>query len=644
MCGIAGVLSPDASEQCDLAISMAQSLSHRGPDANGVWSDAAAGIALSHSRLSIIDLSQHGGQPMISHEGRYVLSYNGEIYNHIELRRALEDEGVTGWRGHSDTEVLLAAIERWGLQETLKISNGMFAFALWDRKQRKLTLARDRMGEKPLYVGWLGKKILFASELKALHRLPEGRPSIDRHALGYFLRFGYIPAPLSIYAGIYKLPQAHYVILDSGNCDSAYTVKAFQSRCVCYWNLPAIVNTAVAQPNDMDESAALDQLDALLTESVRLRMVADVPVGSMLSGGIDSSLVTAIMQRLSSKPIKTFTIGFNEEKFDEAKYAKPVAAHIGSNHTEITLSHTDALEVIPRLAEIYDEPFADPSQIPTILVSAVARESVTVALSGDGGDELFSGYGRYWAGLRIWPTIKWLPPMLRLKTGQLLAHIAKSVGDSKYRVSSRQLAHRIWRFGRRVAVEDFDSFYANLQSLSLSQTASSFWPSGLPLYPSTIGSMATMEIEQRMMLVDQCSYLPHDVLVKTDRASMAVSLELRVPLIDPNLIEFAWRLPACLRRKGNQGKLLLRRLLYRYVPQNLVERPKKGFEIPQDEWLRGPLREWMLDLLSPSSISPAGYLDNNVVQRLVKEHLAGQGDHGYALWPALMFQAWLANW
>jgi asparagine synthase (glutamine-hydrolysing) len=397
----------------------------------------------------------------------------------------------------------------------------------------------------------------------------------------------------------------------------------------------------VAQSNDMDESAALDQLEALLTESVRLRMVGDVPVGSLLSGGIDSSLVTAIMQRLSSKPIKTFTIGFNEEKFDEAKYAKPVAAHIGSNHTEITLSHTDALEVIPRLAEIYDEPFADPSQIPTMLISTIAREAVTVALSGDGGDELFSGYGRYWAGLQIWPTIKWLPSMLRLKTGQLLARIAKSAGDSNHQASSRQLTHRIWRFCQRVAVEDFDSFYANLQSLSLSQTTGSFWPSGLPLYTSIIGSMAAMAIEQRMMLIDQCSYLPDDVLVKTDRASMAVSLELRAPLIDHNLIEFAWRLPARMRRKGNQGKLLLRRLLYRYVPRNLVERPKKGFDIPQDEWLRGPLRGWMLDLLSSASISKAGYLDNDVVQGLVKEHLEGRGNHGYALWPVLMFQAWL---
>ena len=644
MCGIAGILAPDGSIRRDIAISMMQSLTHRGPDGNGVWVDADAGIALSHSRLSIIDLSPLGSQPMISHQGRYVLSYNGEIYNHPQIRNALEKEGFAGWRGHSDTEVFLAAIERWGLEEALKSANGMFAFALWDRAERRLILARDRMGEKPLYVGWLGSKIVFASELKAFHRLPEALPDIDRRALGYFLRFGYIPAPLSIYQKIYKLPQAHYVSLGSDDCKATMNGETFKSHCVCYWSLPELVNTAVMQSNDADESTILNQLEALVTESVRLRMVADVPVGSMLSGGIDSSLITAIMQHLSPRPVKTFTVGFSEGKFDEAKHAKAVAAHIGSNHTEIELSHNDALEIIPRLPEIYDEPFADASQIPTMLVSATARQGVTVALSGDGGDELFSGYERYWDLLRVWPAISWMPSMMRLKAGQFIARIAQSVCRPKIPLHSEQLAHRFWRLGSRMAAQDFDAFYANLLSMSLCRTAAQFWPTGLPLVIPLIGPKATMEIEHRMMLADQCSYLPDDILVKIDRASMAASLELRAPFLDHHLIDSAWKLPARLRRKRSRGKLLLRRLLYRYVPRELVDRPKKGFVIPQNEWLRGPLRSWMRDLLSSESISQGGYLDNRMVQRLVDEHLTGQGNHGPALWPVLMFQAWLAKW
>lgn len=643
MCGIAGMLSPRESNNYDAVIEMARTLDHRGPDERGAWYDPANGIALSHTRLSIIDLSPQGNQPMISHSGRYVLVYNGEIYNFQHIRRELEKQGDITWRGHSDTEVLITAIEKWGLQKVLDQSDGMFAFALWDKKHQRLTFVRDRVGEKPLYIGWLGGNIVFASEMKAFHKLPQWHRDINRKSLGYLLRFGYVPAPLSIYEGIYKLFPGHSITLESDDCQTVPAVEDFMNRCKCYWNLPAHASSAVERSSDMDPSMAIDRLERLLTESIRLRMVADVPIGALLSGGIDSSIVTAIMQRISPKPVKTFTIGFSESELDEARHAKSVAAHIGSDHTEIFLSHRDALDLITRLPEIYDEPFADPSQIPTVLVSRVARQKVTVALSGDGGDELFSGYARYWAGLRIWPVIKWLPSVLRLKIGQLLASGSKSVAQSMFQYNPNKITHRIWRLGRRVSAEDFESFYANLQSLSLCQTAASSWPTGLPLVRRTETPLSAMNIEQRMMLFDQCSYLPDDILVKTDRASMSASLELRVPLLDHKLVEFAWSLPSHLRRKGENGKQLLRQLLYRYVPRKLVERPKKGFEIPQDKWLRGPLREWMLDLLAPSSILKDGYLDNTVIQWLVSEHLSGHGDHGYALWPTLMFQAWLAE-
>jgi asparagine synthase (glutamine-hydrolysing) len=643
VCGIAGILSHSQTDVKAVAVKMAQVLSHRGPDAGGAWSDESAGIALSHRRLSIIDLSSTGAQPMTSHQGRYVLSYNGEIYNFQKIRADLEKETTVKWRGHSDTEVLLAAIETWGLVPTLKQVNGMFAFALWDKKERQLALARDRLGEKPLYVGWLPKTIVFASELKALQQLSQWRKTIDRQALGYLLRFGYIPVPLSIYAKTFKLPQAHYMVLSNEDIDNVYSMDTFSARCQCYWDLTSVVSNALEKPFWQDQSAALDQLEALLTESIRLRMVADVPVGSMLSGGIDSSLVTAIMQRLSPKPVKTFTIGFTEDQFDEAKYAKPVARHLGTDHTEIILAHKDAMDVIPKLPNIYDEPFADPSQIPTVLVSEVARIKVTVALSGDGGDELFGGYGRYWAGLRVWPYLKRLPPLLRQSMGRILSKEGAAVTQVVAANNHYQLAHRIWRFGRRIMAKDFDSFYTNLLSLALIQVSASHWPTGFACKQPWRDAPVPMDLEQRMMLTDQQTYLPDDVLVKTDRASMAVGLELRVPLLDPNIIEFAWKLPPNLRRKGKSGKLLLHRLLYRYVPSKLVDRPKKGFEIPQDEWLRGPLKEWMLDLLAPSSILKSGYLDNARIQQLIKEHLGGQGEHGYALWPALMFQAWLSK-
>jgi asparagine synthase (glutamine-hydrolysing) len=642
MCGIAGIFAnPGRVVGEALLRTMGYQLIHRGPDNEGIWLDPKCGVGLVHRRLSIIDLSAYGNQPMISHDGRFVLVYNGEVYNYQALRADLEREKGIEWCGHSDTEVLLAAIEHWGLKSALKRANGMFSFALWDRREQTLTLARDRLGEKPLYVAWIPGAIVFASELKALRTLSGWCNDIDHQALGYFLRFGYVPAPLSIHRGVYKLPPANFIILDAGLLDRFPNLEEFCQRCQCYWSLSAIADEGIGDPIDMDESTVLYRLEELLADSVGMRMEADVPVGAMLSGGIDSSLIVAVMQRLSSRPVRTFTVGFREELFDEAAFARSVAKHIGSEHTEIRLLGKDALDVIPSLPEIYDEPFADPSQIPTVLVSALARQQVIVALSGDGGDELFGGYGRYHAASRTWPILRWCPPMLRKGGGAVASALEFLSRWSLGNGGQSRLSYRAQRFGRRISADSFESYYSNLLSLSLDQTASTVWPSGLPLIPLGIQMPKIRDIEQRMMFIDQMSYLPDDILAKTDRASMAASLELRIPFLDYRIVEFTWRLPARLRRRGRDGKLLLRHILHRYVPKKLVERPKKGFDIPLDAWLRGPLRIWMLDLLNPDAMRKAGYLDPTVVTRLVNDHLACRGDHGYALWPLLMFESWL---
>lgn len=630
MCGIAGVLGPCRAPFGPLLTDMADSLRHRGPDAGGVWSDAEAGIGLAHRRLSILDLSPQGAQPMVSTSGRFVLCYNGEIYNYTVLRREIESCRTVTWRGHSDTEVLVEAIEHWGVAGALARSNGMFAFAVWDRAQRTLTLARDRMGEKPLYIGRVGGVLAFASELKALRRLPGWRQTVNRRALALLLRFGYVPAPLSIHEGIFKLPAATFITFTPDAAAGALDLSQFVARCERYWDLAEIAAAGVADPFPGDEDAAVAALDALLGDAVGLRMEADVPVGALLSGGIDSSLVAALMQRVSLRPVRTFTIGFREDRFDEACHARQVAAHLGTDHTELHLTPDRALDVIPRLPQVYDEPFADASQIPTILVSAIAREHVTVALSGDGGDELFFGYARYADAVRIWRWIGGWPAGVRHTLATGLGSAARTIGG--------HLGFRLRRLSRRIDAADFDAYYANLLSLTLTPTATSGWPTGLPGDPAIPTRLVNPG--QRMMFADQWTYLPEDILAKTDRASMAASLELRAPLIDHRVVEFAWRLPERYRWDGQDGKLLLRRLLYRMIPQELVDRPKQGFEIPLDDWLRGPLREWMLDLLDPAVLREEGLLDANEVSALVTEHLSGRGNHGYALWPALMFEAW----
>lgn len=629
MCGIAGILAPDARPLEPTLAAMTEALRHRGPDADGIWSDGDAGIGFAHRRLSILDLSPQGAQPMASASGRFVLCYNGEIYNHAALRRDLEAGGAIAWRGHSDTEVLLEAIERWGIRTTLERCNGMFAFAVWDRQQRTLTLARDRLGEKPLYIGRVGGMLAFASELKALRRLPGWQETVDRQALAELLRFGYIPAPRSIQSGVFKLPAASLISFGAAEAALPLALDDFTARAENYWDLPAIAAAGTADQFAGDEADAATELEALLGDAVRLRMEADVPVGTLLSGGIDSSLVAALMQKASRRPVKTFTIGFGDSRFDEARHARRVAAHLGTEHTELHLTPERALEAIPRLTEVYDEPFADPSQLPTLLVCEMARRHVTVALSGDGGDELFFGYARYGDALRTWRQLGGWPTGTRRAAAGGLRALGRTVGNG--------LGFRLRRLGRRIDATDFDAYYANLLSLSLTPTAAG-WPTGLPTDPPFPPGLA--DPARRMMLADQLAYLPEDILAKTDRASMAASLELRVPLLDPRVVEFAWHLPAAYRWDGRRGKRLLRQLLYRLVPRDIVDRPKQGFEIPVDDWLRGPLRGWMLDLLDPAALRSARLLDASAVSGLVDEHLAGRGNNGYALWPVLVFEAW----
>jgi asparagine synthase (glutamine-hydrolysing) len=619
-----------------MASSMADALSHRGPDASGTWSDSSVGVGLAHRRLSILELSVLGNQPMTSANGRFVICYNGEVYNHQDLRKDLDKSCKIPWRGRSDTEVLVNAIEQWGMRTTLDRINGMFAFAVWDRLERKLTLARDRMGEKPLYLGWVSANFVFASELKAFRRLPQWSPSVNRQALGLLLRFGYIPAPLSIYEGIFKLPAGTFVEFKIEHAAFPLSLHDFAARVETYWSLSEVAREGVSRPFSGDDSQAIESLQTLLDDAVRLRMEADVPVGVLLSGGLDSSLVSALMQRQSSQPVRTFTIGFGEDRFDEARYAKKVSDCIGSQHTEVRLLPERALEIIPRLSEVYDEPFADSSQIPTILVSAIARQHVTVALSGDGGDELFFGYSRYFDACRIWQYIGNWQEGTRIKFAAIInqtSHMARSF---------RRLAFRMRRLHHRINARSFDDFYSNLLSVSFVPTAATYWPEKListsvvPAVPDQLANPAV-----RMMFTDQSFYLPEDILTKVDRASMTVALELRPPLLDHRVVKFCWRLPSRLRFDGRNGKVLLRKLVYRHIPSELLERPKHGFDIPIDAWLRQPLRNWMLDLLTPDAIKRQGYLDAKAVTTLVDEHLSGHGDHGYSLWPVLMFQSWL---
>lgn len=647
MCGISGFIETTRrsgnSVLQSIALSMVNTLRHRGPDDVGVWVDADAGIALGHRRLSILDLSPEGHQPMHSACGRYVISFNGEIYNFRALRREMEGLGHR-FRGRSDTEVMLACISQWGIMEATKKFNGMFAFAVWDRRERLLHLGRDRMGEKPLYYGWMGKAFLFGSELKALRGYPDCSPEINRDALALYLRYNYIPAPHSIYKGITKVLPAHLVTVSGVDVGRAPVAR-------CYWSLEEVAAQGAAQPFSGSEQEAVAHLDELLRDSIKLRMESDVPLGAFLSGGVDSSTVVALMQAQSIRPVQTFTVGFNESAYNEAEHAKAVARHLGTAHTEIYVRPEEAMAVIPRLPLLYDEPFSDSSQIPTFLISELARRDVTVTLSGDGGDELFAGYTRYFLGLRVWRQVGWLPLMVR----SLAANGIKAVSQESWErlllamgpvlpktLRMRSPGEKMHRLAEVLTAKDSEAIY--LEMSSHCKDPLSLVPGAADL-PTVLGDGAGLKalngFAQRMMYIDMMTYLPDDILVKVDRASMGVSLESRVPFLDHRLVEFAWKVPLSMKIRGGAGKWLLRQVLYQYVPPSLIDRPKMGFGVPIDEWLRGPLREWAEELLDEKRLRDHGFFSVEPIRTRWQSHLSGDADWQYHLWDILMFQAWL---
>ena len=620
---------------------MVDTIRYRGPDDFGVWCDDTARIGLGHARLSIIDLSPEGHQPMVSSSGRYVLSYNGEVYNFADLRSELE---VTGskFRGHSDTEVILTAFEQWGLEKAVQRLVGMFAFALWDRVERKLTLARDRIGEKPLYYGWCGNTFVFGSELKALAAHPNWSGEVDRGALACFMRYAYVPLPHSIYAGIRKLIPGTFIVLSE--TDKAGCWPQPQT----YWS--ALEASSQQDLCNVSEHLAVDELEALLRRAIRGQMLADVPLGAFLSGGVDSSTIVALMQAQSSRPIKTFSIGFREAEYDETLHAKAVAAHLGTEHTEFYVSSQDALDVIPRLPSIYDEPFGDSSAIPTHLVARLARQHVTVALSGDGGDELFGGYNRYFWGRSIWGRIGPLPIGFRKLIGRALTGVPPErwdkVGGSLRNILPKDLrmatlGDKIHKLAGIIDVENPAELYRRLvsqhwnpSSLVIGTEESSIWAD------EQVRGLNRQDVTERMMFHDLVGYLADDILTKVDRAAMSVSLETRVPMLDHRVVEFSWRLPLHMKIRNGQGKWIVRQVLDRYVPRQLIERPKMGFGIPLDSWLRGPLREWAEDLLDERRIRHEGYFHSGPIREKWHEHLSGQRSWQYWLWNVLMFQAW----
>ncbi|MDP1927117.1 MAG: asparagine synthase (glutamine-hydrolyzing) [Thiobacillus sp.] len=640
MCGFAGYLC-FGTTVCDfkgIARCMADTLLHRGPDDSGVWVDEAAGVALAHRRLSILDLSPAGHQPMQSASGRYVIAFNGEIYNHLELREELV--GGT-WRGHSDTETLLAGFERWGVEGTLKKSVGMFAIALWDRETRTLTLARDRLGEKPLYYGWQGENFLFGSELKALMAHPAFRAGIDRDALTLFLRHNAIPAPYSIYQGIHKLPPGTFLQFHAGQKDA---------RPVAYWSAQSVAEAGQRNLFRGSDADAVSELERLLFQAVGGEMVADVPLGAFLSGGIDSTTIVALMQAQSPRPVKTFTIGFNETGYNEAEHAHAVARHLGCEHTELYVTPQDAMDVIPNLSSTYDEPFADSSQIPTCLVSHLARQHVTVSLSGDGGDELFGGYNRYFWARNIWRKLGWAPRPLRAALAGVLTTLPPSSWNTAFQKLERWLPARLRYANPGDKLHKAAEILAGRSPEEIYQGLVSHWKHPAQLVPGSHEPLTLLtdpvrradlpDFEHRMMYLDTVTYLPDDILTKVDRAAMAVSLETRVPLLDHRLVEFAWTLPLHMKIRHGQGKWLLRQVLYRHVPQSLMERPKMGFGVPIDQWLRGPLKAWAAALISPERLRCEGIFDPAPIQRKWLEHQAGTRNWSYYLWDVLMFQQW----
>lgn len=642
MCGFTGMFGHLPQEALAVLQRMTTTLVHRGPDDAGYWLDEGAGVGLGHRRLSIVDLSPLGHQPMASPCGRWMLAFNGEIYNFQVLREELTALGFT-WRGHSDTEVMLAAFEAWGVSAAVQRFVGMFAFAVWDARQQTLTLGRDRLGEKPLYYGQQSGALIFGSELKALRAFGRDTPALNQTAVSLFLRYGYVPTPHTIYSGFYKLSPG--CLLTVGREALAAGTLPVP---VAYWSLADIITTGLREPLHLDDIAATDCLEQQLRESVRVQMVADVPLGAFLSGGVDSSTIVALMQTQSSQPVKTFTIGFDEAAYNEADHAKAVAQHLGTDHTECYLSTAQAQAIVPKLAHFYDEPFADSSQIPTLLVSQIARQQVTVSLSGDAGDELFGGYTRYFVLERLLATLRRYPAWTKQSAAWLIERVPATVWRQLLTWLTPLLpaglhqshpVDKLYKLGKVLQDDTPEAVYQQL----ISQC---YQPAQLLLHPSAGDSLLplahtpTLPTLEWMMFNDTLHYLPDDILVKVDRAAMAVSLEGRIPMLDHRVVELAWRLPREQKVRDGQGKWLLRQVLYRHVPATLIERPKQGFGVPVGDWLRQGLRPWAESLLSVAALERSGVWQVSAVRACWQAHLAGTRHQPAMLWAILMFQAW----
>lgn len=625
MCGIAGFMcSSDINriyETPDIVVSMLDTLKRRGPDGSGYYINDEPKVILCHTRLAIVDLSDAGQQPMHSQCGRYVIAFNGEIYNHLELRQLLANNSEISWRGHSDTETLLACFSEWGIDKTLQLCVGMFAIALWDKKENRLTLARDRVGEKPLYWGWQNDVLLFGSELKALKAHPSFNAEISRDALCLLLRHNYIPAPHTIYQGIHKLQPGHYLSVELSGNERKETLHQ-------YWSYEKVVQEGLANPFSGSPDQAVKHLESLIAQSINGQLISDVPLGAFLSGGIDSSLIVSIMQSLSSTPVKTFSIGFDDKKYDEAIFASEVASHLGTEHTEMYVSDKDILDVIPLLPEVYCEPFADSSQLPTYLVSKMARQHVTVALSGDAGDELFGGYTPYRFTPKYWNYARNIPLPIRKLA-------------SRY-IDMLPVNPKVKKLIECMAAQNPQLFYRNIISHWLNSEEVVKGSNE----PSTAFNHSTSFPDNGgyvdwMMSVDAQVYMADDILVKVDRAAMYNSLETRVPLLDHRVIEFAWQLPTTLKIRDGVGKWPLREILYKRVPKSMIERPKKGFSVPLASWLRGPLRDWAEHLISYHRLEDEGYFNAAAVRSCWSQHIQGKADYSRKLWSILMFQSWL---